>query len=76
MKEGCTLLGKGLVKRGGIHIQTHRLTGGIYKYAAEMGSDAITHVQSFTKIGAGIKKFMGGGAVIHRHTDSVRITQA
>jgi hypothetical protein len=44
------------------------------KYAAEMGSDAMVYVHSFIKIGAGIRKLMGGG--LHRHTESIVISQA
>jgi hypothetical protein len=36
------------------------------KYAVEMCSGAMIYISSFTKIGSGIQKFMGGG--IHRHT--------
>jgi hypothetical protein len=45
-------------KYWGIHVETHRLTGGIYE---EMGSGAITYIPSFTKIGSGIQIFIGGG---------------
>jgi hypothetical protein len=31
------------------------------KYAVEMGSDALTNIPSFIKIGSGIRKFGGGG---------------
>jgi hypothetical protein len=30
--------------------------GGIYKYAAEMGSGAITYIRRFIKTGSGIEK--------------------
>jgi hypothetical protein len=30
------------------------------KYAVEMGSGAMIHISSFTKIGSGIQKLMGG----------------
>jgi hypothetical protein len=33
-----------------------RLVGGIYKYAAEMGSAAMIYIRSFTEIGSGVKK--------------------
>jgi hypothetical protein len=37
------------------------------KYAVEMGSGALIHVQSFIKIGSGIQNLIGG---MHRYTDS------
>jgi hypothetical protein len=37
------------------------------KYAVEMGSAAMTYIQSFIKIGLAIQKLMGGGGEIHRH---------
>jgi hypothetical protein len=40
--------------RGGIHVQTQRLMGGIYEYAAETGSGAMIYIPSFIKIGSGI----------------------
>jgi hypothetical protein len=45
----------------GIHLQTHRLPGGIYKYAAEMGSGAMIYTQSFIKTGSGTQKLTGWG---------------
>jgi hypothetical protein len=42
----------------GIHIQTHRLMGGIYKYATEMASDVMIYIPSFIKIGSGIQKLI------------------
>jgi hypothetical protein len=47
-----------------IHIQTHRLMGGIFNEAVEMGPGAVIHLPSFIKIGSGIQKLIGG---IHRH---------
>jgi hypothetical protein len=41
--------------------------GGIMKYAVEMGSGAMIYITSFTKMGLGIQKLIGG---IHRHTDT------
>jgi hypothetical protein len=35
----------------GIHIQIHKLLGGIFNYAVEMGSGAVIYVPSFIKIG-------------------------
>jgi hypothetical protein len=40
------------------------------KYAIEMGSGAMIHIPSFTKIGSGIQDLIEG---IHRHTDSIGI---
>jgi hypothetical protein len=54
----------------GLHMQTHRLTGGIYEYAAEMGSGAMIYVLSFIKTGFGIQNLMGW---IHEHTDDIKI---
>jgi hypothetical protein len=34
--------------------------GGFTKYAAEMGSGAMTYIPSFIKIDLGIQKLMGG----------------
>jgi hypothetical protein len=48
----------------GIHIQTHRLVGGIMNYAVEMGSGAVICIPSFIKISSGVQKLIGG---IHRH---------
>jgi hypothetical protein len=45
----------------GIHLQTHRLMGGIYEVAVESGSGAMAYMPSFIKIGSGIQKS------IHRH---------
>jgi hypothetical protein len=39
------------------------------KYAVQMGLGAILYILSFIKIGSGIRKFMGGGA-IHTHRDT------
>jgi hypothetical protein len=44
---------------------------GIVKYAVEMGSDAMTNIPSFIRIGLSIQKFIWG---IHRHTDSMEVT--
>jgi hypothetical protein len=52
----------------GIHIQTHRLMGGFFNYAVEMGSGAVIYVPSFIKIGSGIQKLIGGDT--QTHTDS------
>jgi hypothetical protein len=43
------------------------------KYAIEIVSGAMICIQSFIKIGSGIQKLIGG---IHRHTDSMVISQA
>jgi hypothetical protein len=40
------------------------------KYAVEMGSVDMIYIPSLIKIGSGIRKLMGGGGVIHRHTDA------
>jgi hypothetical protein len=40
------------------------------KYAFEMDLGAVVYTPSFTKIGSGIWKLIGG---IHRHTDSLEI---
>jgi hypothetical protein len=42
------------------------------KYAAEMGSGAMTYIPSFIKTGSGIQKLMGGGED-HRQSDSMEI---
>jgi hypothetical protein len=49
-----------------IQIQTHRLVGGICKYADEMGSGAMMYIPNFIKTGPVIQKFIRG---IHRHTE-------
>jgi hypothetical protein len=44
------------------------------KYAVEMGSSTMTHIQSLVKIGSGIQKLIGGytGTQIHRqHGDHI-----
>jgi hypothetical protein len=43
------------------------------KYTVEMGSGTMIYIPSFIKIGSGIQKLTGG---IHRHTDSMVISQA
>jgi hypothetical protein len=45
---------------GRIHIQIHRLTGGIYEIV-EMGAGAMIYIPILIKIGSGIQKLMGGG---------------
>jgi hypothetical protein len=45
----------------GIHIQTHRLEEGNFKYGVDMGSNAVIYVPSFIKIGSGIKKCIKEG---------------
>jgi hypothetical protein len=43
------------------------------KYAVEMGSDAMIYIQSFIKIGSGIRKLIRG---IHRqHGDRISLLQ-
>jgi hypothetical protein len=56
----------------GIHIQTHRLKGGIFfNWAVEMDSGVVIYIPSFIKIGSGILKLIGmGGVYRHTHTDS------
>jgi hypothetical protein len=52
----------------GIHVQTHRLMGGIFfNQAVEMDSGAVIYIPSFIKIGSGVQKLIGG---IHRHTQT------
>jgi hypothetical protein len=43
------------------------------KYAVQMGSDVIIYIPSVIKIGSGIQTLIGR---IHRHTDSMVISQA
>jgi hypothetical protein len=43
------------------------------KYATEMGSGAKIYVPSIRKIGSGVQKLIGR---IHRHTDSMVISEA
>jgi hypothetical protein len=45
------------------------------KYADEMGSGAMTYIQSFIKIGSGIQKLIGGRG-IHRCIESMKIAYA
>jgi hypothetical protein len=40
------------------------------KYAVLMGSGAMIYIPSFTKIGSGIQKFIGG---THKYIDSIVI---
>jgi putative component of toxin-antitoxin plasmid stabilization module len=49
----------------GMHIQTHRLMGGIYELHVEMGSGAIP---SFTKTGSDIQMFMCEGGTTDTQT--------
>jgi hypothetical protein len=60
----------------GMHIQTHRLMGGIYEVCLEMGSGVMKYIPSFIKIGSAIRKLRGGGGGIHRHTDILEIPYA
>jgi hypothetical protein len=39
------------------------------KYSIEMGSGVMIYIQSFTKNGSGIQKFIWGGYT-YRHTES------
>jgi hypothetical protein len=48
-----------------IHMQIHRLIGGIYEVSAEMGSVSMIYLPSFMKTGLVIQNLIGG---IHRHT--------
>jgi hypothetical protein len=42
-----------------IHMQTHRLMGGIcMKYAVEVSSSIMIYIPSFIKIGSGIRKLI------------------
>jgi hypothetical protein len=46
--------------------------GGIYKYAAEMGSGAMIYIPSFIKIGSGIQKLIEADSQTHRqHGDFI-----
>jgi hypothetical protein len=42
------------------------------KYAVEMGSGTVKYIPSFTMIGSGIQKLMGGGD--HGRTDRIVIS--
>jgi hypothetical protein len=56
-----------------MHIQTHRLMGGIYELCFEMGSGAVTHILNFIQIGSGIPKLLGGGQLdVPTDTQAVR----
>jgi hypothetical protein len=48
----------------GIHIQTHKLIGGIYKYPSVMSSGAMMYIPCFMMTGSGIQKLIEW---IHRH---------
>jgi hypothetical protein len=53
----------------GMHIKTHRLTGGIfYKYTIQRSSGAMIYTPSFIKLGSDIQKFMEGHTHTHTHT--------
>jgi hypothetical protein len=41
--------------------------GGIFNWAVEMGSGAMTYAPSFIKIGSGIQKLIGGDTQTHTH---------
>jgi hypothetical protein len=57
---------------GRIQMQTHRLMGGILKYAVEMGSGAMICIASFIKIGSSIRKLKMGESQTHRqHGDCI-----
>jgi hypothetical protein len=55
----------------GIHIQTHRLTGGIYNYTVGMGLDTMLYIRSFIKNGSGIQKLMEGGFKDRQRPDRI-----
>jgi hypothetical protein len=58
----------------GIHIETHRLKGGIVKYAAEIGSGVMKHVPGFIMIGSGIRNLICGDGQTHRqHGDIISL---
>jgi hypothetical protein len=44
LSRGKNLLSRCLAAKGGIHIQTHRLMGGILIYAVKIGSDAMIYI--------------------------------
>jgi hypothetical protein len=50
-----------------IHIQTHRVMGGTYEVAVEMGSGVTMYIPNFMNIGSDLRKLIGG---IHKHTES------
>jgi hypothetical protein len=56
----------------GIHIQPHRLMGGIYEvcHSDELRCRDIQYISSFIKIGSGVKKLIRR---IDRHTDIIEI---
>jgi hypothetical protein len=43
------------------------------KFAAEMGTVAMTYTPSFIKIGSGIQKLIWGHTKKYRHTDRMEI---
>jgi hypothetical protein len=48
--------------------------GGIYKYAAEMGSGAMIYITNFIKTGSGIQKLIGEDSQTHRrHGDRISL---
>jgi hypothetical protein len=56
----------------GEHIQTHRLVGGIMKYAVGLDSGVMIYIPSFMKIGSGIQKLIERDTLTHRqHGDRI-----
>jgi hypothetical protein len=53
----------------GIHIQPHRLIGGLYEVAVEKCSDAV--ILCFIKVGSGIQKLIWR---IDTHIDRIEIS--
>jgi hypothetical protein len=67
-KEGYTLPNRCLATIWAIHIQAHRLMGGIYEVRRWDGLSCQIYIPSFIKIGSGIQILIGGGGFTDTQT--------
>jgi hypothetical protein len=70
-KEGYTLPSLSLATIGGMHIQTHRLMGGIYEVRRWGGLRCHDIYIPSLKIGSGIQKLIGGGYTDTQHDNLI-----
>jgi hypothetical protein len=66
--RGENLPSRCLAAKGGIHIQTHRLMGGMLMYAVKIGSDAMISIYQFRKDWFRHSEVNRGNSQGHRHS--------
>jgi hypothetical protein len=73
MKTGITFTEPLPSKDRGIHMETHRLMGGIYEVAIWMGSAAMICISTI-KTGSGFQKIIGEGLYSQaQHGDQINL---